>query len=183
MKGLIGMGKKILSTIAILSVVLVSAQSFALDGIQLIGVGAIHRGLGGSGVARPLDSTSVYLNPAGMNAVGRRFDAMTTVGFPQTSMNTTAALGNNTTSRMEGVILPSTSVVMPFLEDRMAFGVGVFTTSGFGTEYGASRLPSALTGNTYDTSSRYGLIKFIPALSLEVIENLHVGIASHINYA
>jgi len=91
--------------------------------------------------------------------------------------------GNNTTSKDEGALLPNVSVTFPFLDGRLALGVGSFVNCAFGVDYRASRLPTVLTNNTYDTVSRYGLIKFIPALSYRIIDNLYVGAGLHVNYA
>lgn len=170
--------------IAVLCVMMgVVPSAYALNGIRVIASGSIHRSLGGAGVAKPLDATAIVLNPAGMNAVGHRFDADITVGFPQVSMDTTAAAGNATSSQDEGAILPSTGVVFPFWNNKMAFGLGAFVTSGFGVDYPASRLPTAATANAYDTTTRYGLMKFIPALSYKIRDDLTVGAALHFDYA
>ncbi|MFH1654118.1 MAG: outer membrane protein transport protein, partial [Pseudomonadota bacterium] len=164
-------------------IIVCSIPAYAANGIQLIGIGAVHRGLGGAGVAKPLDSTAIYLNPAGMNNVGRRFDLNFTMAFPKTAMNTTPAGGNAVKSEDEGSLLPSATLVYTFMDDKIAAGIGAIFSSGFGVDYPASRLPSVLTGNTYDTSDRYGLLKIIPAFSYRILDNLYAGVGVHINYA
>jgi long-chain fatty acid transport protein len=162
-----------------------SLPAYALNGIQLIGVGAIHRGLGGAGVARPMDTTALLLNPAGLNSVGNRLDLGFTVGFPSSTMDSSAApAGNagsaNAKSKDDGILLPLASLSYQ-LNDQWAFGVGTFFTSGFGVDYSVSRLGAA--ANTYDTSTKYGLLKIIPGISYQILDNLTIGVSTHINYS
>ncbi len=175
--------KHLIVGFSVFAILLTSSAAHAMNGIRLIGVGAIHRGLGGAGVAKPLDTTAVLLNPAGMNNVGDQFDLGLMVGLPTISMNSATMGGNNTTSQDEAALIPSASIVFSLLDDRLAFGVGSFVTCAFGVDYRASRLPTAVTNNTYDTASRYGLMKFIPAVSYQIIDNLYVGAGLHIDYA
>lgn len=174
--------KKICYLCAVLAI-LWSGTSFGLNGIQLIGVGAVNRGTAGAGVAMPQDSNAIILNPAGMNGVGDRVDLNFTVGFPSTSMDSTVAGGNAAKSKDEGSLLPAATMVKTFMDGKIAAGIGAIFASGFGVDYPTSRLPSALTANAYDNTSRYCLIKIVPAFSYRIIDKLSLGIGMHVNYA
>lgn len=164
--------------ITVLAVLLCGAPStWALNATQLIGVGAIHRSLAGAGVARPLDSTAVYLNPAGLQRLGPRLDTGFTVVFSDVDMDTsTAPAGNpaavNVDSNDTPALLPFGSLVLP-LGKRAAVGMGTFITNGFGVDFPVSRL--AAGGNTFDMTGRYGLLRITPAASYKVLDNLWVG--------
>ncbi|MBI2345427.1 MAG: outer membrane protein transport protein [Deltaproteobacteria bacterium] len=153
----------------------------------MIAVGAVHRALGGAGVARPLDSTAILLNPAGLCGMGDQFDLGLTVGFPNNVMDSsTAVLGNpqavNAQSDDDGALLPNASMVMGLgTEDRWALGLGIVATSGFGVDYAVSRLGAAANG--FDTADRYGLVKLIPAVAYRINDQWRVGASAHINYA
>ncbi|MBF0106000.1 MAG: outer membrane protein transport protein [Deltaproteobacteria bacterium] len=180
---------KIVSCLVFAQLILLCGhEANALNGIQLMANTAVSRSVGGAGVARPMDSAAIIINPAGMNQVGRYFDLNLTIGFPDNTMDSSAAPAGNAVSagaksQDEGVFLPSLGIITTLLDDRLALGIGTYFAGGFGVDYSVSRLTNAVTADAYDRSGHYALIKLIPAVSYQLLDNLSVGLALHINYS
>src|SRR4029453_13455418 len=159
----------------------------ATNGLRVIGYGPIPLGMGGAGVAKPSDSYSLLTNPAGMNGVGNRADFNFTVAFPDTFMGTSnAPAGNPDAVRAAGTddpaFFPGAAMVWQ-ASDKISLGVGAVPSAGFQVEFPVSRFNSAITGNLYDLSGKYGNIKIVPAASYQILDNLAVGVGLDINYA
>jgi len=159
----------------------------ASNGLRVIGFGPDALGIGGAGVAYDRTSYSILSNPAGMNDAGNRADFNFTVAFPDTFMGTSGALaGNPDAVRAEGTddpaFIPGAAVVWR-ASSKISLGVATMPTAGFQVEFPVSRFNSAITGNQYDRSGRYGNIKIAPGASYKIRDNLSVGVALDINYA
>lgn len=170
---------------AAVSLALASLPASASNGIQTISTGPVSLSMGGAGVARPITSRAVYINPAGMNALNNRVDLDFTAAFPDhvmTSSVNPGAVGISGTD--DAAFFPGGSIVFTStFTDKLALGVGALPNSGFGVEFPVSRFPTALTGNAYDTSARYGNVKIIPAFSFQVLDNLTLGAGLDIGYS
>lgn len=167
---------------------LISSAAWAANGNQLTGIGPIQSSMSGAGVAAPLDSTTIILNPAGMVRVPDRFDFSVEAAFPIAHMNTSAApIGNaaagNQGNDIELFPLPAISATFGLMEDRVALGVGFFNTGGNEFNYKQSRVNPALTGNVYDRYVDFKIFKVVGAGSYAILENLSLGLGIHANFA
>ncbi|MCP5467912.1 MAG: outer membrane protein transport protein [Deltaproteobacteria bacterium] len=175
--------------ISLLSTLAMPFAAHATNGLRLIGVGPTSVGMGGGAVAKPQTSTSIYINPAGMNDTANMADLNFLIGLPNTTMDSSLAPAGNPSAVAVGgeddlILLPNGSATFGFMENnKLTIGLGTFLTSGFQVEFPVSRLPAALTGNQYDTSGRYANFKMIPAVSYRVLDNLSIGVGLDVNYS
>ncbi len=132
---------------------LVVSASYATDGYFLTGYGAKQQGLGGAGVAFPLDSLATATNPAGLVRVGNRFDIGLTLFRPIRSTTITGNQlppgypninGTYDASRVSNFVLPDLGYNHLF-RPNLAFGVALYGNGGMNTSYVH---PIPLLGNT-----------------------------------
>lgn len=177
------------SFLSLIAVCCFATVAQASNGLRTISSGPRSLGIGGAGVAYDPTSNTIIINPAGMNDVGNQFDLNFTVAFPQTNMGSSLAAptGNpdavNVGGFDDGVLLPAGSAVFSFMDGKLALGVGAFFTAGFSVDFPVSRFNSAITGNLYDRSGRYGNLKVLPSASYKILDNLSIGVGLDINYA
>jgi long-chain fatty acid transport protein len=128
-------------------------SSFATDGYFLTGYGAKQQGLGGAGVAFPLDSLASATNPAGLVRVGNRFDIGLTLFRPIRSTTITGNQlppgypninGTYNATRVSSFFLPDLGY-SHLLRPNLAVGVAIYGNGGMNTSY---TTPILLLGNT-----------------------------------
>lgn len=166
----------------------VPSLGLASNGIQTISSGPASIALGGAGVAKPLDSNAIRINPAGLGAVANQADLSFNVAFTRAKMGSSLApAGNPNAVSVNGVepaaLLPQGSLASHVFSDKFTFGIGAIPTAGFRVDFPQSRLNPAVTGNTYDRSGEYVNIKAIPAASYQLMDNLSIGMGLDINIA
>ena len=153
----------------------------ATNGMKLIGVGPVQRAMGGASVGLPLDSAATITNPAGISRVGSRVDFGVTYFNPDVKYkanSTTGQVTNNDatiSSDASAFVIPAFGMVLPS-KTKFTFGIGAYGVSGMGVDY-----KSNLYNNV--TYSKYGFLKFAPAMAYSWSDQLSVGIAPNINYA
>lgn len=168
---------------------LIGADLWALNGAQLTGFTAIHESLGGTGVARSQDTSTLLVNPAGMTELPFLVNFNIFLGWPKTQMDTSGAAAGNagglTTSNDDPVIMPggALSYPTPWFDEKFFIGIGVVPVAGFSVDFPISRLSAAITGNAYDTHTFYGLFKVVPAAAYKINEKWSVGLAIHVDHA
>lgn len=166
-----------------------TAQAFALNGAQLTGFTAVSESLGGTGVARPQEISTLLVNPAGLTDLPLLVNFNILLAWPKSQMNSSAAPAGNAaglvTSNDDPVILPGGgfNIPTPWWNERIYLGVGILPTAGFSLDYPSSRLSAAITGNAYDTHTYYGLLKVTPTVAIRINEQWSVGLAVHVNHA
>jgi len=168
---------------------LFTVDLWALNGAQLTGFTAIHESLGGTGVARPQDTSTLLVNPAGLSELPFLVNFNIFLAWPKSQMNTSAAPAGNAsglvTSNDDPVILPGGALTYPtpWFHDKLFVGVGLLPVAGFSVDFPSSRLSSTVTGNAYDTHTFYGLFKIVPAVAYKINDKWSVGLAIHIDHA
>lgn len=179
-----------LCLVCLLAVSLLAAESaHALNGAQLTGFTAVNESLGGTGVARPQEISTILVNPAGLTELPLMANFNILVAFPKSQMDTSAAAAGNAaglvTSNDDPVVLPGggVSVPTPWLGEKLFLGIGIIPVAGFSLDYATSRLSAAITANTYDTHTFYGLFKVAPAVAYRISPKWSVGLALHIDHA
>lgn len=108
----------------------------ATNGSFLIGVGPKHRALGGAGVALPLDSTSIAINPASASHIDTtaRIDAGAMLFYPK-RLACTQAIPECERSGANLFLLPFGGGVYKF-NRKVAFGFAATPLGGGNTRYG-----------------------------------------------
>ncbi len=130
---------------------LVSPDSFAADGNELIGVGAVQQGTVGAGVAYPQDSSWALLNPASMVELGKQLDISLEFldlhrgyrprGFPLIVNTTAVKLTDGS-----GVWIPSFGMIWP-LSENSVLGFGNFGVQGNVADFSKPRVTLAIPTN------------------------------------
>ena len=173
---------KALRWIAVLFVVLFfSTNSFATNGIKLIGVGPTQRAMGGVSVALPLDTATIITNPAGISEVGGRVDLglMLVVLDAQYSAKSKAGLVDVNdevlTSDTPPFLLPSFGLTLPITQD-FTVGLGLYPISGIGVDY---------EQNLYNnvTYVKYAFYKVAPVFSYNYKDIVIIGAGPNFDFA
>jgi len=191
------MKKLLLSFVAAFSIALIAAPAFATNGTNIIGVGAISRSMGGTGVAAPQDAiTAVFGNPAAMCYIPcetSEVDFAATIFKPVVHAKAqTNATGELTaTSQGAPFAFPAIGIYTPITPD-LRFGLAAYGVSGLGVDYRGSTL--ATVGTTFgaagtppipdtDITTQLSIMKFAPNLAYKIMPNLSVGAALQVNWA
>ncbi len=188
---------QITAIIATAMLLLPATAAFATDGHFLHGIGAVQSSMGGAGIAAPLDILGTfYLNPAGLVAF-KDNQTRIALGFevfkPQRSVTSGfGPLQGTTVSASDFVPIPSFGWVSR-LSDRVVIGIAGLGIGGFGVNYsGSGMLPNGFPENPVlaprpfgfgQVFSNYQLMKFSPALAVEVTDNLWLGAAVNVDWA
>ncbi len=169
--------------------ILTAGPLWALNGAQLPGFTAIHESLGGTGVARPQDTSTLLVNPAGLTELPLMANFNIFIAWPRTRMDTSAAPAGNSAglvkSNDDTVILPGGALnyPTPWFHEKLFVGIGLLPVAGFSVDFPTSRLSSTITANAYDTHTFYGLFKIVPGVAYKINDHWSVGLAIHIDHA
>lgn len=165
--------KKILGVLAGAAIV-AAAPAHATNGMRMIGFGPVQNSMGGAGVAAPLDSATVVLNPAGLGQLGPRLDLAAQSFMPSVEYST-APGGPAGSSDRPTDFLPTLGGVYR-VQDQLTLGFAALGTAGMGVEYAKDPAGSALM-----TSYLNGRVA--PAAAYRVTDRLTVGLALNLMYA
>ncbi|MDA1013568.1 MAG: outer membrane protein transport protein [Planctomycetota bacterium] len=179
---------------------LAASHAEAQLGLQLSGLGAVNRGVGGIATATPLDSIgALYWNPATMSAlpssefsfgtdlvkVPIELDSSVEANALGPGVPATRLSGGN---RSDGgwSAAPSFGMIQRSPNSDMTWGVGVLSIAGFGVNFPASRTspiqfpqePTATTplpglGRIFAEASFF---QVTPAVSLQLTDHIAFGI-------
>lgn len=133
----------------------------ATNGDTLIGAGAVSRALGGTAAAAYVGSESIITNPACLtDAAGREIAASATLFYPSVTASDT--MGNGETGRSAATfsLIPSAAYVGR-IDERTAYGVGLFSVSGMGVDY-RDEVPAK---GLAQTKTRFGYARLAAAVS------------------
>ena len=169
--------------------------AFATNGDNLIGIGPIARSMGGVGIAAPQDAISaVFANPASMCTgpfcPSSTFDFAGTIFMPHVKAAVKGEEGTVKADSAPTVFgIPAIGLSVP-LTDRMPvwrFGIAAYGVSGLGVDYRGTDLDKATLGGVYPLIqgeyTQLQIMKFAPAIAVQPIDDLSLGIALHIDYA
>lgn len=135
--------------VALAAVVVLPAPAFATNGYFSHGVGLKAKGMGGVGLAYPLDALAAGTNPAGMALVGDRLDAGVDLFRPDRG---TEISGNANepvnmvydANREQSFFMPEFGLNRT-LGDKLSLGLSVYGNGGMNTSY---TTPIGLFGTT-----------------------------------
>lgn len=164
----------------------VVTSSCVANGVVLDSIGVVSSGRGGTNIAHTDNGVLIHDNPAALVTMqsGKLLDLSGEFIYPEIRYEDAYDADN---SKHEVFTIPSFSFVYKQAEDsRFAFGVGVFSPAGFGTEY---RLEHNMTRNTpagdlpvsfgnHIYRSEASLIKLLAATSFKVNERLSFGFSA-----
>ncbi|MXV12509.1 aromatic hydrocarbon degradation protein [Xanthomonas sp. LMG 8992] len=154
----------------LLTMAAVSGGAAANNGVALPGYGAQTQGLAGTSIALPLDAAASANNPAGMGAVGDRFDAdLTLISAPVRSQV------GNARYKDDALIPVPTAGYNRQLNDDLSLGVSVFG-HGVALDYGTPVYGS------HDTLSKLQQVVLAPTLAWRVGEHQYLGVSPRLAY-
>lgn len=175
-----------ISAIAVLSLVAAN-PAFAVNGNQVIGVGAYQEGMGGAVTAAPFDTTTMITNPAGITKIGGRTDFNFALFAPKRSVDYTSTGGGDTYGGSDLYLLPSIGVSAPISDDGSLYaGFAIAVVAGMGADFGpvdAGPLFGPGMGNL--TSRQFSQMQFwkmAPTIAKKVNDKLSLALSVNVDY-
>ena len=171
--------KKILGILAG-AAILAATPAHATNGMRMIGFGPVQNSMGGASAAAPLDSATIVSNPAGLAALGQRFDLAAQAFIPTVkyTMSTPGPTFSGTSDRPTD-FLPTVGGVYR-VQDQLTLGFAALGTAGMGVDYGA--VPNGSVGADRLLSS-YLNGRVAPAVAYKLNDQFAVGLALNLMYA
>lgn len=157
---------------ALLSIAGITSPAFATNGMNMEGYGPIATGMGGASMAYDNGTAAIINNPAtlGLMASGtNRFDIA--VGGLHPNVKAKMAGASEITSGGDAYFMPALGWAAK--TGKLAYGIGVFSQGGMGTEYDAGTFMSA--GAPGNTRSELGVGRLIAPLTFDVSPDLIIG--------
>jgi len=171
--------KKILGILAG-AAILAATPAHATNGMRMIGFGPVQNSMGGASAAAPLDSATIVSNPAGLAALGQRFDLAAQAFIPTVkyTMSTPGPTFSGTSDRPTD-FLPTVGGVYR-VQDQLTLGFAALGTAGMGVDYGA--VPNG-SGGADRLLSSYLNGRVAPAVAYKLNDQFAVGLALNLMYA
>lgn len=172
------MGKNHLLAVASTGVALCvgSASAYAANGSQVPGYSPAALGMGGAGIANPMDSMAAVNNPASMGAVGNRADIVATemmVGI-QTEIN------GREYSDAPTATMPLLGVNYQYNES-ITFGISSYL-QGFSANYHTPIPEISGPFGTSPVKSAFGAATLLPTATYQFAPGHYIGVSAKISY-
>jgi len=172
------------------AILALAGAAWATNGDNLIGVGAVSRSMGGTGVAAPQDAVGGMVNnPATMGFLPSGTKSEATFGgtlfIPTVRAKITTPGGVlEGRSQQQPFVIPAVGIAAP-INDRIGFGFAAYGISGMGVDY--RNMHWDLDGNPKngyegDMFTKFEVMKFSPVLSYKLTDDLAIGLALQGNY-
>jgi len=180
--------RKSIFTIVIAVLSLVAANpAFAVNGNQVIGVGAYQEGMAGAVTAAPFDTTTMITNPAGITKIGGRTDFNFALFAPRRKVDYTATGGGETYGGSDLYLLPSIGISAPVGDDDSLYvGFAIAVVAGMGADFGpVSAGPLFGPGMGNLTSRQFSQMQFwkmAPTIAKKVNDKLSVALSLNVDY-
>ncbi|MGQ9922295.1 MAG: OmpP1/FadL family transporter [Desulfobacca sp.] len=149
------------------------AGSVGAAGFAILQQGTAAMAQGNAFVAQADDPSAIFYNPAGLTQLRRPQIYVHTV-FSATDRRYISPLGSYTTGKHQIFAIPATYGVLP-VNDRLVFGVGLFSPFGLGTTW-----PPSWAGRFLTTSSRLHTFNFNPVVAFKVMDNFSIGVGFNV---
>jgi len=169
--------------------------AMATNGTNLIAIGPISRAMGGTGIAAPQDAISaVFSNPAAMcfgpYCPSTEVNFAGTLFMPKIDAKITNSAGVTKADSEDNVYaIPAIGLSVPLSDSpqNWRFGLAAYGVSGLGVDYkGTSVDRATVPGTGFPlVSGEYTelqIMKFAPSVAFQVLPNLSLGLALHIDY-
>jgi len=173
---------------------MLAPAAMATNGTNLIAIGPISRAMGGTGIAAPQDAISaVFSNPAAMcfgpYCPATEVNFAGTLFMPKVDAKITTADGVIKADSADNVYaIPAIGLSVPLSESpqNWRFGLAAYGVSGLGVDYKNTPIDYATyPGGAPVASGEYTelqIMKFAPSLAFQLMPNLSLGLAFHIDY-
>ncbi len=167
----------ILSRAAGAVLALVSVPALALNGLNLIGFGAVSNALGGADVALARDTSVLNVNPAGLTGTGRRADGYAASAYALDIAHEDQ-FGNNKRVSNPWTLYGGGGYAQPLGDTGLHVGVGFFVQGGAGGVY---RGLHTAFGTTDELSSLFGITRVVPGVAWHASDKLSLGLSVGFN--
>ena len=172
-------GKLFLSIIT--SVALLSSFTLA-NGLNLNSLGSRALAMGGAYVGLADDFSAIFWNPAGIAQFSTQyFGFYGTDIMPSGTYKLDVAYVNAETPTKH-YLAGLATYYFPVSENLVA-GVGVYVPSGLGSEWDGADFATISMMETYQWTSKIGMVTISPALAYKINDMVSVGATLNINYA
>ncbi len=175
---------------------LIAHTANATNGYFMTGNG-YKVGTSGAGVAKGMDATDTYNNPALLMRMPSNFFIAAGVFHPERFKDTSntppqAALGGAPAGNAiagkqwsKKNNFPDGSMAIAFNKEKYSIGFSITGSGGMNTDYPNSRLnPMLIGGSNYDTGVNYRILNFTPAFAMPIMnKRVSIGIAPIISYS
>jgi len=152
-----------------------SMSLLATNGDNLISLGAESRAMGGTGIAMPMGTDSVFKNPSWLAEV-KGPEAMfgATLFMPDVKAKNGNANGQEATSAADISLIPAVAHA-DRVNENWAYGVGMFGVSGMGADYRNENGPTpAENKGLADMRTNFQYMRFVPSIAYKQ-DNLRLG--------
>lgn len=164
-----------------LAATLLPTTVFATNGYFTNGSSVQSNGLGGAGIAYPVDALAGFINPAGIAFVGDRVDVGLTAFNPDRSATITGnqygANGSYSGNGVKYFLLPEAGYTHQVADD-LYFGLSLTANGGMNTGYHDN--PYGAFGGQGEAGVNLQQIVLTPALAYKVTPTQSIGIGANI---
>lgn len=166
---------------------MISTPALATNGYFSHGYGIKAQGIGGVGIALPQDAIAAATNPAGMAAIGDRFDAGISLFRPDrgATLSNTAGGSGMLDGEFDGnnkdlFVIPELGYNR-MLSDAISLGVSVYGNGGMNTDYEQPiALLSGASGN--ESGIDYMQLFVAPTMTWQFLPGQTLGVALDLGY-
>ncbi|MDF3047615.1 MAG: Exported protein of unknown function [Candidatus Midichloriaceae bacterium] len=189
------MRKLIKASVFIASLSILNSAN-ATNGYFMSGYGS-KLGTSGAGVAKAMDATDGYSNPALLARAPSNFFVALGMFHPKRFKDTSATppqsilggapAGNPIAGKQwsKSNNFPDGSIAVSWNKDKYSVGFSITGSGGMNTDYQNPRInPAVISSNSYDMGVNYRIINFTPALAMPIMnKQISIGIAPIISYS
>lgn len=143
--------RKVLIATATVFAFALSSGAFATNGMESIGIGQIHKAMGGVAVANPLNTISIASNPASINNIQAGYDLGAAIFNPDRTATRKANFGGPGSApkdfsgnKREYFLIPEAGYKKSS-NGNVSLGVVVYGSGGMNTHYSGSDAPTLTT--------------------------------------
>ncbi len=155
----------------------IAPAAYATNGMAPIGVGQIHKAMGGAAVANPQNTMTLGTNPAAGSFIDDGFDVGLEVFVPNRKADFGAALGGVYDANNTKAFLVPEGGYKKTLSNGMSFGVAVYGNGGMNTDYKPSfPNPNAPPGTT-KAGIDFKQVFISPTISKKINDNHSIGLS------
>jgi long-chain fatty acid transport protein len=155
-------------------------QTWAGNGINLIGFGTESVGMGGADIAVARDTTALNTNPAGLTQLrGAAFDGYISNAFALDVAHADR-FGNDRKVDNDVISIGGGGYARPLGSTGLVAGFGFFAQGGAGNVYKDLHTPF---GGTDEVSGLFGIVRLMPGIAWRMNDQLSIGASAAITHA
>ena len=186
--------KRLAKSTVVLATALLSTAAIATNGDNLIGQGPVTRGMGGLGIGLPVETDSIFKNPAWISEyegtivsfggtlfmpnvkanVKNMVLQLDTNGDGTPDIQNPVSTGGDVKSQADTFLVPEIALIKR-VGENLTFGLGAFGVSGLGADYRNTK--QALS----QMNTLFQYLSFVPSLSYNT-DGFYLGAGLNIAY-